>query len=444
MTAGSINLVAPDAEENLLAGCLESPAALMAVVGSGLKPEDFGSPNYEIIYRVMRDMMDRGKSVDKTTLVSQLDASGKLDLIGGEGVITRLAELDHNTHNAHDYADIVRDRSLRRSLFDATEEIVKLAHSEPDIRHLVGTAENMLYRVSDRLGGGAKQGLNARDLVGLYKNRKESVERILYPFRSLNSKTNGRERGSLTVWGGYSSDGKSIIGMQSALAAAQAGYSVGYFSLEMTEEELLYRLLSMHTGLSKYRIETGELNMEELAQVDKAIKQISELPLKTYHDPEYTPVEIRSIQMRENFDLIVVDYLQRFHFVDWQDIPRMAKQFKNIALSTKCCVDVLSQLTPANGVAPGKNPMPYPHMNSLYGGKATGHEANNVLFVWADRSMDPATQSWERNGTGKIISAKQRGGQGEFSFDIQFDKAHVLWKEPGYENVYQLPKADSQ
>jgi replicative DNA helicase len=107
----------------------------------------------------------------------------------------------------------------------------------------------------------------ASELVELYLNKRDDIDRIVYPFQALNRVSKGRDRGSLTVWGGYSSDGKSIIGMQSALAAAQAGYSVGYFSLEMTEEELLYRLLSMHTGIPKQRIEDEELDILEMGSV---------------------------------------------------------------------------------------------------------------------------------------------------------------------------------
>lgn len=436
---GGINLVAPEAEENLLAACLESPAALMVVVGSGLRPEDFNGPGNEWLYRTIRNMFDRGQAVDKTTLTAQLEAGGKLDLIGGAGVIERLDELAVNHHNASEYADIVRDRSIRRELFDSTEKIVNLCHSEPDARKLLSSSENLLYRVSDKLSGGSAKGMTSEQLMDLYRNRKQAVERIPYPFEGLNMRTKGRERGSLTVWGGYSSDGKSIIGMQNAIAAAKAGYRVGYFSLEMTEEELLYRLLAMETGINKSLIEEGVLDLEQSEELEDAARILSKLPLVTYHDPEYTPAEIRSIQMREKFDLIVIDYLQRFHFMDWQEIPRMAKQFKNIALGTKCCVDVLSQLTPAQ-VNPGANPFPVPHMNSLYGGKATGHEANNVLFIWAHRFKDETSGRWERTGTGEIISAKQRGGQGEFSFSVELDRDRVMWMEPNVSNVLKLQK----
>lgn len=430
------NLIAPDAEERVLAACLESPTALMSVVGSGLRPEDFGSPSHELLYRTMRDMLERGQSVDDVTLSTYLDSSGKLDLVGGQPIVNRLATLGVNVHGASDYADIVRDRSVRRSLFDATEQIVQLLHTEPDPRRMIASAENHVFRVSDQLRGGGTKGMSSRELVDLYRNRRAAVEKIPYPFDSLNRKVRGRERGSLTLWGGYSSDGKSVIGMQSTLHAAKHGYSVGFFSLEMTEEELLYRLLAMETGISMQKIQDGNTDLDDCKELEKAAHAISKLDITTYHDPEYTPAEIRSIQMREKNDLIVIDYLQRFHFTDWQEIPRIAKQFKNVALSTRCCVDLLSQLTPAQ-ITPGRNPFPVPNMNSWYGGKATGHEANNAMFIWGHREQG-ADGKWERTGTGEIISVKQRGGQGEFSFPVNFDSNRVMWSEPSVENLYHL------
>lgn len=421
-----IHLTDPTAEEYLIGACLESTTALISVVGSGLKPEDFNGPGNEIMYRTMRDMLDRGESVDPTTLAAKLEAGGKLELIGGQGVINRLTEASYITHHASDYAEIIRDRSIRRSMSDAVEDIMYHVHSEEDIRQLMGTAENLVYRVSDKLRSGGKQGLKAEDLIEIYRKKKKAVERIPYPLLSINHATGGRERGCLTLWGGYSSDGKTVMGMQSALVAAEHGHRVGYFSLEMTEEELLYRLLAMKTGIPKAQLEHGLSTLDQQDAVDKALQDIKHLDLVTFHDPEYTPDEIRSIQMKEKFNLIVVDYLQRFYFKDWKEIPAMAKKFKNIALSTKCSVDVLSQLTPAQ-VGVGDNPFPPPSLNSFYGGKATAHEANNALFIYAHRRLDAG--NWVRTGGGEIIIGKQRGGHGEYSLPVVFDQKSVVWRD---------------
>ena len=439
---GAIELASISAEEHLLGACLGSGTALVAVSGSGLKPEDFSGVSHEILFRAMLEVSEKGQDVNLTTVTAHLEAGDKLGLVGGLGSLERLNELGELSYAANDYADIVKDRSIRRKMFDAAQGIVNTIYHEQDVRKMLSDCEREVYRVSDAMGGGATKGMSAADLVDLYKNRRAKPERIPYPFHTLNKETSGRERGSLTVWGGYSSDGKTIIGMQSLIAAAQAGYTVGYFSLEMTEEELLYHMLSMMTGVPKSVIEEGSCNLVTEDIVSEAARKLSELPITTFHDPEYTPTEIRGIQMREKFDLIVVDYLQRFTYIDFMEIPRIAKQFKNIALTTKCCVDLLSQLTPAQ-VAVGQNPFPPPNMNSIYGGKATAHEANNLLFVWAHRKMDEYGK-WQRTGTGQIISAKQRGGKGEMEFDVNFDQDRIMWMEPGHENVYSLPQTNTR
>ena len=440
MTAGSIHLVAPEAEERLLAACLGSTAALMAAIGSGLRPEDFGSPGHEHIYRAMRDMMDRGQSVDNTTLTGLLETSGKLELLGGKGVIDRLASLGEYSHNAKEYSDIIRDRSIRRSLFDATEEIVNKIHSVSDTRELITGSENLVYRVADKLSGGAKSGITMAELVEVYSHRNAEVERIVYPLAGLNEYTRGRGRGSLTVWGGYTSDGKTIMGMQSALAAAMSGKSVGFFSLEMTEEELLYRLLSMLSGVASYKVQTGDMDMDEMLLVDQAVHTLSQLDIKTYHDPDYTMAEIRSIQQRDPYDLVIIDYLQRLPWTKYQDIPAIAKQCKNMALQTKCCVDLLSQLMPAS-VKPGQNQFPPPTLNSFFGGKATAHEADNAVFIYAHREqvIDSKQPQWVRTNTGQIISGKQRGGKAEFEFDVTFNETRIMWEEDAVDNLLHLP-----
>jgi len=222
-----INLTAPDAEELVLSSVLESTTALMAVVGSGLRPNDFDSSSHELIFRTMRDMMDRGQSVDATTLAHQLHTSGKLDLIGGQAVIDRIAGLGANVHGASDYAGIVRDRSIRREMMDATEDIVQMLHTEPDPKLMITTAENLIYRISDKMRGGSTQGIKAEDLVDLYRNRRGTVEKIPFSFDSLNVHSRGRERGSLTLWGGYSSDGKTTLGLGEILFIAKLGnYSI--------------------------------------------------------------------------------------------------------------------------------------------------------------------------------------------------------------------------
>ena len=439
---GDINLVAPESEESLLALALESNSVLVSAISSGVKPEDFGTASHELIFRTMRDMLDKGMAIDSATLISQLETSSKLDLIGGKGAIERLTTRAP-AHGANEYIQIIKDRSIRRSVFDASESILRLLHTEPDIYDVVNKSENLIYRVGDKLTGGSKTGIDASSLVEMYANRTSERDRIPYAFKTLNIKARGRNRGSLSIYGAYSSDGKTTVGTINALTAAQQGYKTAVFSLEMTEEELLYRLIAMYTGISSQRIEQGDLSLEEDGMVNAAIREIGQLPITFYHDPSYSPSEIGTIQMREKFDLIVIDYLQRFDWNAWSDFPHIAKTFKNMALKTDCCVDLLSQLR-MEEYRPGQNPFGVPNLNSLYGGRATAHEADNVFFPWAMRDKDEETGQWTRNGMGKLICAKQRGGEGEFMFDIVFDPKHVMWKEPEVENVFILPVGDSR
>ena len=426
VSGGSISGAEPDVEGLILATCLRYATGLTSVVGAGVRPTDFVFDTHRIIFECMMSLQRQGLLIDLVTLKSELSESGLLELIGGDSYVNRLAELSVDDSFIGSYCSIVRDRSVRRSLRDAVEDVIRFSDSEPDVKKVVEYAEDSVFRVGESLlVGDASRGVRIGELERFVRSQ-EHVSRVPYPFEGLNTVLGGRPRGALTVWGGYSSDGKSIVGMQSALAAAHKGYRVGFFSLEMTEDELLFRILSMLTGISTERIEYDDFSAGERLVVDKALRVINGWDMTIYCSPSISPAEIRARQMKERFDLVVVDYLQRFPFTDWQEIPRMAKSFKDLALTTKCCIDVLSQLTPQQA-GPNSNPFSRPNMNSLYGGKATGHEANNVIFVWAQREAP----NWSRTGHGQIVVAKARGGRGEFSFSVELDTDRVMWREFG-------------
>ncbi len=414
-----------EAEDALLACIINTKTGMMSASNAGITSSDFSNDQAQIIFEHCVRLSESDRSIDSITLSSELESGGKLDLIGGQGVVERLLHVHHDPDLVSEYAGIIKDRSIRRSLRDVAERIVTEIEVEPEIKNVIETTENLVFNIGDSLDSFSHRGVSSSELIQIYNTSRKDTERIPYPIGALNTECVGRTRGSLSIWAGYSSDGKSIMGMQSAVSACMLGYSVGYFSLEMTEEELLYRLLSMLTGIDSQRIELGDIDLEEQGTVNNALLEVADWNLKIYADPGITPGEIRSRQMREKFDLIVIDYLQRFPFNDWQEIARMTKSFKNLALSSKCCVDLLSQVNVPE-YRPGKNPYPLPTMNSLFGGKALTHEANNIIFIHASRDQET---NWGKNGFGQIVLAKARGGRSGVSVPVRFDAKRVMWSE---------------
>jgi replicative DNA helicase len=435
MSGSSISLVTVEAEEVVLGACLLSSATFIAVMTTDLKPEDFNVPMYTKIYSVMLDMFQAGEQISVLALCAHFENRGDVSSIGGLNTIKRLPQVAQTYLNdslrdidgALNHVEVIRDRAVRRSLREASERIINLIHSEPDVRTLVTACEQSIFSATEQTA--SSSGYTGSDLVGLYASStsKSVGKRTPYPFKQLNKYLTGKSEGSLIIWGGYSSDGKSVLGLQNLATSCKDGAKVGYFSLEMTEEELLFRLIAMETGLPMTKIEFGGLDFDESRLLDTALGKIKDWDFTIYSDPDITPGEIRARQTRERFNSIGVDYLQRFPYREYREIPRIAKLFKNIALSTKCSVDLLSQLTPGeHGL--GKNPFTRPHIHSLYGGKATAHEANNVIFIWAERTLGPHG-GWERTGNGEIISAKARSGKAEFSFPVTFNTSRLMWEE---------------
>lgn len=426
---GGFALASPDAEEALLSAMLSNHTAVLSTLQQGLRREDFGYDVNGTIFASICRVVDEGKQVDPITVQAEIEASGKLELIGGKHTLMRIVDLVGDPNRASEYTQIVKDRSLRRSMRAACEKIMHDLHNDSDIKRVINTAEDQVYRVGELMQGTGTSGLSGSEMMQMWRSR--SVDRALIPYfyRSLNKVNHGRRPGFLTIWAGYTSDGKSIAAIQEAMNACGFGHRVALYSLEMTDDEIMCRLLSQLTGIEPSRIELNDTDYEEGLVIDRAVEHVGRWDLHVYADPAYTPADIRARQMRERSDLVIIDYLQRFDFTEWSQIPRIAKQFKNLALSTRSCVDLLSQLTPPQERGPSANPFPMPNENMLYGGKATGHEANAVLFVWSSRERDEETGVWQRAGVGEMVVGKFRGGKSGFSVPIYFDENHVGWFE---------------
>lgn len=227
----------------------------------------------------------------------------------------------------------------------------------------------------------------------------------------------------------YTSDGKSTIALRSVVSACREGLKVGFFLLEMTDDQITARLLSYMTGIEMGRLEKDELSQTDRELIETAFAEVSTWALTIYCDPSIDASDMRSIQMQQKFDLMVVDYLQRMDFKDYKDIPRIAKRLKNIALTTKCHIDLFSQVTPKQLDNRKQNPFPKPDVNMLYGGKATAHEADNVIFLWARRAMDDDGGWNNRTGYGDMIFAKVRQGRPGLEVNMRWDATRIQWEE---------------
>lgn len=425
----SIELAHPKAENALLSCLVNERIAPSTAISLGLKRTDFAYESNALVFDAISRLVARGLAVDETVLVADLEAHNSLDTIGGEEVINTIASSPYDTNMLGQYVEVVLDRSMRRRLQRGFEASSRQLYNEPDSKKLLEKVQNELYRTIDEYMASSYMGIKGADLAASWECRHESGPRIAYPWRTAQAVLNGRSRGDLSIWGLYTSDGKSTIALRNVVGACRAGLKVMFVLLEMTDDQITARLLAYMTGIDMGRLERDELSLEDRAKIEDAFKEIADWDLMIYCDPSMDVSDIRAIQMRERFDLIVVDYLQRMDFKDYKEVPRIAKQLKNIALTTKCTIDLFSQLTPKALDSRSQNPFSKPDNNSLYGGKATAFEADNVIFLWAHRNMDDDGGWNNRTGYGTLIFAKVRQGRPGLEVNMRFNHNTIQWEE---------------
>lgn len=401
-----------------------APASALAL---GLHRDDYGWEVNALIHDAVTRIVERGHAVEASVLCEELASSDHLAAIGGEAVIGSLAAAPHDASLLPQYVEIVRDRAMRRRIMAGFEVGAQVLLSEPDGKKAVEQVQDNMFRAIDRYMQSAYSGISTHDLRTAWNLTSGSIDYLPFPYESMNHLSLGRARGTLSIWGGYPSDGKSIVCLRSTATVCAAAYKAALVSLEMTQEQLTVRLLAFISGIDATRIMRGDLTLEENALIDAAFGTLESWDLTIYCDPSMTVADLRAIQMRERYDYIGIDYLQRFDYVTYDQVPRMAKQLKNLALSTLCAIDLLSQVNPKE-TRPGSNPFTMPDNLSLYGGKATAHEADNIYFIWGVREQDD-TGGWYRTGEGLLIATKNRQGVGEWKIPMVFDPHRVTWDE---------------
>lgn len=422
----SVELASAETENRLLSCLITSNMGPTNALALGLARDDFAWEVDALIYDAVVRIAERGHSIDTTVLAEELASSNHLDAIGGTAVIDQLAAVPHDPNLITQYVEIVRDRAMRRRVMAGFEQSAQVLLSEPDGKKAVERVQQTMFRAFDRYMHSAFNGIDAEGLRAAWDVSEGEQEYMLPPYEFMVDEIYGYARGTLTIWGGYPGDGKSIIGLRTFIENAAAGKKVAMLSLEMTQHQMTVRMLSYLTGISTDRIEQKDISDDEVIALESAWDTIETWDIEIYCDPSMTVEDLRAIQMRERYDVIVIDYLQRFDFVTWDQVPRMARQLKNLALSTMCAIVLLSQVNPKE-TKPGANPFTIPDNLSLYGGRATGHEADNIFFIWGDRDKNEYG-GWDRNGYGLLLCTKVRQGHDEWRRSMVFIPSRVTWE----------------
>ncbi|MEY4951090.1 MAG: hypothetical protein RL698_3301 [Pseudomonadota bacterium] len=408
-----------EAEEAVLGGILLDNQALERA-GDILAEEDFYRESHRRIWRSLVELDQRREPADVITVTECLKRRGDLDAVGGAAAIAELVERTATAANVMLYARIVKEKAILRGLVDVASDVVGRAMSgnTGDVEQFLDEAENAVYRISERR---VRAGFSKVEqiIVGsieriqqLYE-RRELVTGVPTGFYELNKLTAGLQGGDLIIIAGRPSMGKSALATNIGQKAAEAGYPVALFSLEMSKESLVLRMLCGEARVDGQKVRTGHLGDREMPRLAMAAARLAELPFYIDDTPALSVMEVRSRSRRLMRDvgqrgLIIVDYLQLMRAnrdVDSreQEISMISRSLKGLAKELDVPVVALSQLNRQVESRADKRPM----LSDLRESGAIEQDADLIAFVYRDEFYNKASTE---EGVAEIIIAKQRNG----------------------------------
>ena len=388
-----------DAEANVLAAMLLSPEVVEEAQVE-LQPDDFYRPIHKTIYTAMVDMYNSRIPIDSISLIDYLRSINKLDAVGGEAYILELMGQTLSLVNWQHHAAIVRRDSMLRELIGATNEINALAYNAPtDTKEVVELAESKLLKVTAREVKSSYKTLT-EFMVEAYNEAEEVCQAggqaagVPTGFPSLDRMLMGFREGQLIIIGARPAVGKTSFALNLALNAAAAGYTVGFFSLEMSGKEIAQRLICAYAMISISDFRMGRISPEQWANINEATQTLSKLDILIDDTPGTTVTEIRakSRRMLHNKEkaIIILDYLQLVS-------PPAGRR------SESRTVEVSRQGESRTGKRP--------QLSDLRESGSIEQDADIVMFL--DRSADEAEASRDDRpdeGVTRIVVAKNRSG----------------------------------
>jgi len=439
---GSFDRVPPqnlEAEQAVLGSMLIERVAVER--GSEiLRAEDFYRDAHRFIFEGMLALTQRDEPVDLITLSNELRSRGHYDSVGGLIYLQNLMEAPSTAANIEYYARLVEEKALLRRLLDAGTQVQGLAYSEfNNISEVVDKAEQIVFEIGRRRAGQFFKQL--RPLLDKELDRLDSLGSNAgaptgrkTPFDDLNFKTAGFQPSDLIIVAARPSMGKTALTVQLAqYVALNEKLPVAIFSLEMSAEQLVTRMICSESKVDAHKLRTGFLQSEDWQRVGEGIQRLAEAPIFIDDSPDISALEIRAKCRRlkaeqKGLGMIVIDYLQlmRSHKRTEnrnQEISEIARSTKQMARELEVPVICLSQLSRAVESRPDKRPM----LSDLRESGAIEAEADIVMFIYreayykmkeASSAQDDREQQdrdWQERDKEKLevaelIIAKQRNG----------------------------------
>jgi len=408
-----------EAEQSLLGGLMldnDNFDTVSALVAEG----DFFRPEHRMIYAAIAQLCKDHKAVDIITVTNAL--GDDIAEAGGMPYLGTLTDNTPSTANLRYYAEIVKDRSVRRKLIKAASGIADSAYKQEgdDTTKLLDLAEQAVFEIAEHGGtAGEFTSLNnalaqALDKIDYLYNNQDKLAGIDTGYTDLNDKTTGFQRGDLIIVAGRPSMGKTAFSCGIAEhVAIDNKLPVAIFSMEMPTEQLAKRMISTRASVELQKLRTGKVLDDEWPKITTAIFSMSDAPLFIDDTPALTPVDLRARARRLMRDhgqlgLILIDYLQLMQMggkVENKtvEVGEISRALKALAKELNVPVVALSQLNRGLEQRPNKRPI----MSDLRESGAIEQDADVIMFIYRDEVYNPDT---EDQGIAEIIISKQRNG----------------------------------
>lgn len=421
MTTTPIERMPPhsiEAEEAVLGSILIDPEAIFRV-SSFLKRDDFYIVKNQWVWEACLALHERREPIDPVTLGRELEARGQLAEVGGLAYIQQLVNVVPTAIHAEGYGRIVERTALRRRLLAAASEIAQLAYDEAEeIDETIDAAEQALFGVSQR-----RISRDMRPIADVIRDYYDRIE-YLYEHRGeplgiptgfvdLDKLLGGLQRSDLIIVAARPGVGKTSLMLNMALSAARRFHQrVAIFSLEMSNEQIVQRLVSGETGIDSQRLRLGTLEEEEWPLFVQATSALSETLIFVDDTPSISALQLRTkarrLHAEHGLDLIIIDYLQLMTGDNRsenrvQEISYLSRSLKGLARELNVPVLVASQLSRAVEQRSDKRPV----LSDLRESGSIEQDADIVMFIYRDDVYD---EDSERRNVAELIVAKHRNG----------------------------------
>ena len=408
-----------DAEQAVLGSMLTDKEAVNAAIES-LKEDAFYREDNRIIFQAIVNLYSKSEPIDIITLKDELESMDKFEQVGGYEYLASLPDKVPTTANVQKYIKIVEEKSILRNLIKTANEIIELGYDPTeDVEDIMDGAEKKIFDImqsKNQKGYTPIKDVLVESFTKLEElyNRKQHITGVPTGFAELDYKTAGLHGSELILVAARPAMGKTAFALNLATNAALRGNApVAIFSLEMSKDQLVNRILCSEAMVDSNKVRTGKLDEDDWVKLAGAIGPLSEAEMYIDDTPGISVMEIRTkcrkLKMEKNIGLVVIDYLQLVQgnkrtASREQEISEISRSLKILAKEINVPVIALSQLSRAVEQRPDHRPM----LSDLRESGAIEQDADIVMFLYRD---DYYNKESEKKDIAEVIIAKQRGGQ---------------------------------